>query len=65
MYIYFNLSSTITSGFFSGHIYLSFGNSIDLLTFSSSILLLTVLENPIILSAILLPVKSPVGYADF
>ena len=62
LYYYTNLNSSINCCLFSGDIYLSFGISIS---FSSCNSLEDFLEILGILSAILLPIKSPVASAVF
>ena len=69
LYCYTNLNSSIICCLSSGDIYLFFGTSLGL-TLSTSVLLLCnsfgdFFEALVILSAILLPIKSPVASADF
>ena len=62
MYYYTSLNSSIICRLFSGDIYLSFGISISLLT-SSKLFCEVFFETLVILSAILLPIKSPAASA--
>ena len=67
LYYYTNLNSSIICCLFSGDIYLSFGISISSLAslFCECSSLEDFLEIFVILSAILLPIKSPVASAVF
>ena len=64
LYCYASLNSSIICCFSSGDAYLFFGTSISLLT-SSFFECVGDFEAPVILSAILLPIKSPVASAVF
>ena len=64
LYYYINLSSSVSCCLFCGDIYLSFGISISLLA-SSKLFFEDFFEAMVILSAILLPNKSPVAFSFF
>ena len=63
LYYYTNLNSSIICCRFSGDIYLSFGFTISLIALSK--LFCEYFETVVILSVVLLPIKSPVASAAF
>ena len=65
LYYYTNLNSSIICFLFSGDIYLSFGFSISLLALLFCNSLEYFFETLVILSAVLLPIKSAVASAVF
>ena len=65
LYCYTNLNSSVICYLFSADMYLSFGISISSLALLFCSSLENLLEIPVVLSAILLPIKSPVASAVF